>query len=82
MSIQEIITIIKEEKNLYNNNFYLGDFNEYTQYGRDYIKLLSDIFPNHSNIKNTSITIINNNKKYIINYIIKLDEIYWTITMI
>lgn len=80
MSIHEIISIIKKD-NLSNNNFFFGDFSEYRRCGRNYIKLLCDAFPNHTNIKETSITIINNNKKYIITYIIKLDELFWTISM-
>jgi hypothetical protein len=83
MSIQEIITIVKTDINLSNNNFFFGDYNEYNRIGNTYITLLQNTFTNHMDVKKTSITVINNNnKKYNINYIIKMNELYWTITKI
>ena len=97
MSIQEIINIIKNN-NLINNNYFFGNYGDYLRCGNSYIKLLSEAFPNHSNITKNSIVIyinnndnndnyndINNNdneKKYKINYIIKLAEVHWTVLII
>ena len=96
MSIQEIINIIKKN-NLINNNYFFGNYGDYLRCGNSYIKLLSEAFPNHSNITKNSIVIyinnndinnndINNNdnneKKYKINYIIKLAEVHWTVLII
>ena len=61
MSIQEIINIIKNN-NLINNNYFFGNYGDYLRCGNSYIKLLSEAFPNHSNITKNSIVIyINNN---------------------
>ena len=90
MSIHEIIDNIKY-KELINNNYFFGNYGDYLRCGNSYIKLLSEAFPSHSDITNNSIIIyINNNdnnnnndkKKYKINYIIKSDEIHWTVARI
>jgi hypothetical protein len=56
MSIQEIINNIKN-KNLINNNYFFGNYGDYLRCGNSYIKLLSEAFPNHSNITTNSIII-------------------------
>ncbi len=89
MSIHEIINIIKNN-NLINNNYFFGNYSDYLRCGNSYIKLLSEAFPYHSDITNNSIIIYNydnndnddNIKKYKINFIIKSDEVHWTIFLI
>jgi effector-binding domain-containing protein len=89
MSIHEIINTIKNADNIkYNNNYFFGNYSDYLRCGNSYIKLLSEAFPNHSNITKNSIVIYindNNNdneKKYKINYIIKFAEVHWTVLII
>jgi hypothetical protein len=90
MSIHEIIDNIKY-KELINNNYFFGNYGDYLRCGNSYIKLLSEAFPSHSDITDNSIIIYinddndnNNNdkKKYKINYIIKSNEVHWTISRI
>jgi SET domain-containing protein len=87
MSIHEIIDNIKYKK-LINNNYFFGNYGDYLRCGNSYIKLLSEAFPSHSDITDNSIIIYNNNndkekiKKYKINYIIKSDEVHWTVSRI
>lgn len=91
MSIQEIINNIKN-KNLINNNYFFGNYGDYLRCGNSYIKLLSEAFPNHSDITTNSIIINDNDndndndnekqKKYKINYIIKSNEIHWIVSSI
>jgi hypothetical protein len=89
MSIHEIINTIKNADNIkYNNNYFFGNYSDYLRCGNSYIKLLSEAFPNHSNITKNSIVIYindnnnNNEKKYKINYIIKFAEVHWTVLII
>ena len=83
MFIQDIINIIKNNELKFNNNYFFGNYGDYLRCGNSYIKLLSEAFPNHSNITNNSIIIINNeNKKYKIIYINKFNEIHWLILVI
>jgi hypothetical protein len=92
MSIHEIINTIKNTDNIkYNNNYFFGNYSDYLRCGNSYIKLLSEAFPNHSNITKNSIVIYindndnndnNNEKKYKINYIIKSGEVHWTVLII
>lgn len=83
-SIHEIINIIKNNNLLSNNNYFFGNYGDYLRCGNSYIKLLSEAFPNHSDITKNSIIIYDNNnqKKYKINFIIKLNEIHWIILYI
>ena len=93
MSIHELIDNIKYNK-LFNNNYFFGNYGDYLRCGNSYIKLLSEAFPINSDITDNSIiiytTTTNNNnnnnnekiKKYKINYIIKSNEVHWTILLI
>jgi hypothetical protein len=82
MFIQDIINIIKNNELKFNNNYFFGNYGDYLRCGNSYIKLLSEAFPNHSNITNNSIIINNENKKYKIIYINKFNEIHWLILLI
>lgn len=82
MFIQDIINIIKNNELKFNNNYFFGNYGDYLRCGNSYIKLLSEAFPNHSNITNNSIIINNENKKYKIIYINKFNEIHWLILVI
>jgi len=82
MFIQDIINIINNNELKFNNNYFFGNYGDYLRCGNSYIKLLSEAFPNHSNITNNSIIINNENKKYKIIYINKFNEIHWLILLI